>query len=175
MPTLKSLEYTPELKDKALELAATVGYRAASKQLDVAWQTIQGWAKHPANVERWAELRRNNAPVWRSRAAATMEELVDEYTDLEAHALTKAKGAFDQLEPRDVGNFLRSVAVAKGVTADHVGKLRGQPTHIIEQRADPAQLEKAMMKLLESVDSTAEDITDADAELAPAELPQETT
>ncbi len=165
MPTLKSLEYTPELKDKALELAAVIGYRPASLQLDIAWQTIQGWAKHPDYVERWAELRRNNAPVWRSRAAATMEELVDEYTDLEAHALTKAKGAFDQLEPRDVGNFLRSVAVAKGVTADHISKLRGQPTHIIEQRADPAQLEKAMLAILDTVNSDAVELDDEIQEL----------
>ena len=156
-------EYDDDFKLKALELAAAIGQRPAARQLQIPAGTVQEWCKHPKYVERYSELRKQQAPKWRERAAATLEELVDGYTQLEVDALSKAAEVIEknELEPRDVANFLRSVAVAKGVTADHVAKLRGQPTHIVERRADPVQLEQAMAKLLNSVESTAEELPPA--------------
>ena len=166
-----SRDYPEDFVNKALELAAAIGIRPAARQLEVSEGTIRGWTKHPEALERYAELRKHNAPKWRERAAATLEELVDGYTQLEVDAMEKAAGAIEHLEPRDVANFLRSVAVAKGVTADHVAKLRGQPDRIIERRVDAAQLEQAMAKLLGTVDVDAEDITDVEALPAPAPDP----
>jgi hypothetical protein len=166
---MASRDYPDDLVQKALELGAAIGIRPAAKQLEVPFQTIHGWTKHPDYAPRWAELRHQHAPAWRKRMAATLEELVDDYTAYEAKVLEDVTGRdLEKLETRDVGNLLRSVAVAKGVTADHVGKLRGQPDVVVERRVDAAQLEQAMQRLLEqapAVDSTAEEIT-------PDELPE---
>lgn len=169
-----SRDYPADFVDKALELAAAIGIRPAARQLEVNEATIRGWTKHPEAVERYADLRKHHAPKWRERAAATLEELVDGYTQLEVDAMEKAAGAIEHLEPRDVANFLRSVAVAKGVTADHVAKLRGQPSQIVERRIDAAQLEQAMAALLGAgtVDADAE-VIEAEALPAPAPDPDQ--
>lgn len=163
--------YPEDVKLKALELAATLSCREAARQLDIPRGTLQKWIKHPDYAERYATMRKENAPKWRERAAATLEELVDGYTQLEVDALKNAAQALEsgKMEPRDVANFLRSVAVAKGVNADHVAKLRGQPNIIVERRADPVQLEQAMAALLaQTVDHDGEP-----EELPPAEaLPE---
>jgi hypothetical protein len=148
--------YPPAFVDKALELASAIGMRSAARALEMPYSTLERWTKHEDYAARWSELRRDHAPRWRARAAATMEELVDEYAQLEAKTLVEASGAVDKLDRRDVGNFLRSIAVAKGVTADHVSKLRGQPNVIVERRYDAAALEQAMQQLLDSAEELPE-------------------
>jgi len=168
-----SRDYPEDFVDKALELAAAIGIRPAARQLEVSEGTIRGWTKHPEALERYAELRKQNAPKWRERAAATLEELVDGYTKLEVDAMEKAAAAIDELEPRDVANFLRSVAVAKGVNADHVAKLRGQPNVVVERRIDAAQLEQAMAALLGAGTVDADEVTDVtEVEALPAPEPE---
>lgn len=153
---MPSRDYPPEVVDKALELGATIGVSAAARRLAIPRGTVDQWTRHPDYVERWAELRRINAPKWRERAAMTMEELVDEYASVEADALDKAKQQLPELEPRDMANFLRSVATAKGITADHVGKLRGQPAVIVEHTINAERIEQAMTALLKVADETVE-------------------
>lgn len=168
---MASRDYPDDFVDKALELAAAIGIRPAARQLSIPVSTLDVWTKQPDHLERWAELRRVHAPKWRARAAITMEQLVDEYALLEAKALEKAKEALPDLDPRDVANFVRSIAVAKGVTADHVGKLRGQPTQIVEHTVNAERLEAAMAKLLEeaeTVEGTATELP-APAEIEPAD------
>ena len=165
---MASRDYPESFVLKALELAAAIGFRPAARQLEINEATIRNWTRQADYVEKWSELRKHNAPKWRERAAATLEELVDGYTQLEVDALKEATKALEKLEPRDVATLLRSVAVAKGVNADHVAKLRGQPDKVVEHRLDVGQLEQAMQELLEQAnptDSTAEEITDAVPEL----------
>jgi hypothetical protein len=164
--------YPDDVIEKALTLAATIGIRPASRELQIPHQTISAWTSKPAWSERWADLRKHDAPKWRERAAATLEELVDGYTAIEVAALERAQQALGELEPRDVGTFVRSIATAKGITAEHVAKLRGQPDKVVEHRYDADKLESAMAKLLESVAGEAEEITDA-VEALPAP-PEET-
>lgn len=161
-------DYPDDFVDKALALAATIGIRPAARQLEIPFQTLDRWTKHPEAAARWSELRRIHAPKWRERAAVPLEQLVDEYSEALAKALAKADRAIEEMDPKDLGNFIRSIAVAQGVAADHVGKLRGQPTHVTEVNVNVPQLEQAMQKLLneaETVDGSAEELP---------ELPQET-
>jgi hypothetical protein len=155
----QSRDYPPELIDKALALAATIGLRSAAEQLAIPYPTVQAWTKHPRNAERWAELRRIHAPKWRERAAIPLEELVDSYSEKLVKALQKADESLEKMEPRDIPNYIRSIAVAQGVAADHVAKLRGQPTHVTQVNFNAPQLEQAMQELLnQAVDSTAEEL-----------------
>lgn len=149
---MASRDYPEEFVQKALELGAAIGMRPAARQLEFPYATLEKWTKHPDYAARWSELRLQHAPAWRKRMAASLEELVDDYTDLQAEVLVKTKDEFKNLEPRDLGNLLRSLAVAQGITADHVGKLRGQPDVIVERRIDARQLEEAAMALLATVD-----------------------
>ena len=157
-------DYTVDFVDKALELAAAIGQRPAARQLEIPYETLKAWTKHPDNAERWSELRRLNAPKWRARAAVPLEDLVDEYAELQAKALKKAGKAVDEMDPKDVGNFLRSIAWAQSSAADQANRLRGHATHVHEHRiTDVTRLDAAMEQLrLEAakadVDSTAEEI-----------------
>ena len=158
---MPSREYPPEIVDKALELGAAIGVNAAARQLAIPRGTIDGWTRHPDYSQRWAELRRVNAPKWRERAAIPLEDLVDSHGKLLAKAMKRAEENIDELEPKDLGNFIRSVAWAQSAAADAAGKLRGQPTHIVEHTHSAAQLETGLRRLLEeatAIDSTAEEI-----------------
>jgi hypothetical protein len=158
-PGLRGERYPPEVKEKALELAAAIGIVAAGERLDIPFQSIHRWTQHPDYSERWVELRRVNAPKWRARAAVKLENLVDEYGELQAKALRRANEEVDELPAKDVGNFLRSVAWAQSTAADQAGRLRGQPAQIVEHRVNSEQLEASMQRLLsEAVDSTAEEV-----------------
>jgi hypothetical protein len=166
----KTKDYTPELKDKALELAASIGLKAAGTQLGVPWQTIQTWAKHPDNAERWSELRRIHAPAWRARAAIPLEDLVDEYGELQAKTLRKAAKLVDEdkLEPKDVGNFLRSIAWAQNSAGTQANQLRGHATHVTEHRiVDVAKLDAAMEQLALEAAKTPYDVESSAEEIPP--------
>jgi hypothetical protein len=155
----KNERFPVEVKLKALELAAAIGFRPAGERLKIEEATIRSWSKHPDFAERWSEFRRVNAPKWRARAAEKLEDLVDEYGELQAKALRRANEEVDELPAKDVGNFLRSVAWAQSSAADQAGRLRGQPTQVVEHRVNSEQLEASMQRLLsEAVDSTAEEI-----------------
>jgi hypothetical protein len=156
----KTKDYTPELKDKALELAASIGLKAAGTQLGVPWQTIQ----------TWAELRRIHAPAWRARAAIPLEDLVDEYGELQAKTLRKAAKLVDEdkLEPKDVGNFLRSIAWAQNSAGTQANQLRGHATHVTEHRiVDVAKLDAAMEQLALEAAKTPYDVESSAEEIPP--------
>lgn len=159
-------DYPEDTVHKALELAAAIGIRAAGRSLEIPEKTIRNWASNPAYSERWAELRRVNAPKWRARAAVPLEDLVDEYAVTLAEALRIAHDQITELDPKDLGNFIRSIAVAHGVASDHVGKLRGQPTQIVEHTVNAERLEAAMTALLEE----AKTIEGSAVEVEPPEL-----
>ena len=153
--------YTQDVIHKTLELAAAIGVKPAAKQMDIPRGTVDSWTRQPQYSELWAELRRLNAPKWHARAAVPLEDLVDEYGETLAKALKRATRQLDEIPPRDLGNFIRSIAVAHGVASDHVGKLRGQPTQVVEHVHSAERLEKGMQLLLEqaaAIDSTAEEI-----------------
>jgi hypothetical protein len=164
---MASRDYPPEVVDKALELAAAIGIRPAAQQLEIPYQTIHGWTRHPDFTERWSEHRRVNAPKWRDRAAIRLEELVDEYSAALAAAVERADEAIESMDPRDLGNFIRSIAVAQGIAADHVAKLRGQPAQVHELHANVRQLEAALETLRleagQAIDTTAEELLPAAA------------
>ena len=127
-------DYPEDFVLKALELAAAIGQRPAAEQLEMPYETLHSWTKMPEHAERWSELRRVNAPKWRARAAVPLEDLVDEYAELQAKALKKAGKAVDEMDPKDVGNFLRSIAWAQSSAADQANRLRGHATHVHEHR-----------------------------------------
>jgi hypothetical protein len=161
---MPSRDYPDEFVYKALELAATTSTRSAAEALEMPESTLRHWTTQPDYQERWVELRRINAPKWRERMAVPLEDIVDSYAELERKALEKAQTALENLDPKDVGNFLRSISWAKNHTAEAAGKLRGQPSQVVEHRVTAGQLEKGLAELEQlakaaaAVESTAEEL-----------------
>jgi hypothetical protein len=155
-------KYSDEAVEQALELASVIGIREAAKQLGINPSTLSAWTRSPTWLQRWSELRKHNAPKWREKIAVPMEDLVSRYVALQERLVEKFEEEVDNLDPRDLGNSLRSLAVAMGVTTDKAERLRDRPDTVVEHKISAAQLERAMERLLgESVDSTATEIVDA--------------
>jgi hypothetical protein len=146
--------------EKALIAAATLGIRPAARELEIPESTIRGMLNQ--DPERYAELKAQEAPKWRARAAAEIEDVVSDLTDLERLAAGRLRERLEKVEDKDLARTLKDISTSKGINAQHVANLRGQPTEVHEHRFSLEVVQKAIA----SIETTAEEVESP--ELPPA-------
>ena len=164
--------YPEEDVDRGLIAAATLGIRPAERETGIPESTIRGWID--SYPERYAELREQEAPRWRARAAAAFEDVVEEMSAVEWELVKKMKDEAPDLQGKDVANALKSVSIAKGINTDKANVLRGQPAATVEHRIDMAAIDR-LLREVGAVSATAtgavrfeeDDVLDAEVVDAP--------
>jgi hypothetical protein len=159
--------YSEEDIERGLMAAATLGLRPAERETGIPESTLRGWIDH--YPDRYAQIRRDEAPKWRARAASAFEDVVEGLTDVEWDLLEQMKEKADTLDGRDTANALKSVAIAKGINADKANVLRGMPTEAVEHKISFELVSKAIAQL-EAMDrgETVEDAQVVDLGELPA-------
>jgi hypothetical protein len=144
--------------EKALIAAATLGIRPAARELDMPVATLYQWTQQ--QPERYAEIKTEEAPKWRARAAAGFEDIVEGLTEAENKILTRLQDRVDKLDDKDLARTLKDVSTSKGINSQHVHQLRGQPAQVIEHKVNLTLVQKAIEQLEkpDSVDSTAVEV-----------------
>ncbi|MDP9143763.1 MAG: hypothetical protein M3N43_03555 [Actinomycetota bacterium] len=97
--------------------------------------TLDHWKKN-AHVARYEQLRAE----WEKRrdldTAERMDALVSRALDIEEDILEKTAEKVDKIDPRDLANAFKNLAIGSGVLQDKSDRLRGKPAGVIEHRHD---------------------------------------
>jgi hypothetical protein len=156
--------YSEEDVDRGLIAAATLGLRPAERETGIPESTLRGWIDN--YPERYSQIRTEEAPKWRERAAAAFEDVVEGLTDVEWDLLKRMKEQAESLDGKDTANALKNVAIAKGINTDKANVLRGMPAATTEHKFSFELVTKAIAALeaMDTVEGTAEEIPVPDGE-----------
>jgi hypothetical protein len=137
-----SKRYPEEEIERGLIAAATLGVRPAGRETGIPESTLRGWIdQYPA---RYAEIRAQQAPKWRARAAAAFADIIEALTDVEWDLLRRLKEEVPRLQGKDAANALKSVGIDKGINTDKANVLRGMPSGTVHHDVDISLLNKAI-------------------------------
>jgi hypothetical protein len=108
--------------------------------------TLDHWKK-VAHPERYAQLR----VEWEKRrdldAAERMDALVSRALDIEEEILEKTAEKVDEIDPRDLANAFKNLAIGSGVLQDKSDRIKGKPAAAIEHRLEVAQIDRMLAQL----------------------------
>jgi hypothetical protein len=109
--------------------------------------TLDHWKK-VAHPERYEQLRTE----WEKRrdldAAERMDALVSRALDIEEEILEKTAEKVDKIDPRDLANAFKNLAIGSGVLQDKSDRLRGKPAVVVEHQHNLLpQIERALAEL----------------------------
>jgi hypothetical protein len=108
--------------------------------------TLDHWKK-VAHPERYEQLRAE----WEKRrdldAAERMDALVSRALDIEEEILEKTAEKVDKIDPRDLANAFKNLAIGSGVLQDKSDRIKGKPAAAIEHRLDVAQIDRMLAQL----------------------------
>ena len=98
---------TREDKLKAVELSAIFGYRKVAASLNLNENTVKDWCYRYFNKE-YRDFREGSQSEWRANLAAEMEDLAQNYGQVERKALEKAEEMLDdpEIDARDVASLI---------------------------------------------------------------------
>ena len=139
--------YTESERHAALELAATAGRRAASRQLGVSTATIQKWIeKYPA---LWSDLRAANPDVQKRGFARRLEDLAEDYLVNEHDAIARAAKLLPEADAKETAALMKAMGSAR--MAATTGSRQVLPeAEIHEHNINFPALEAAIERLLDS-------------------------
>ena len=105
--------------------------------------TLDHWKKvsHP---ERYEQLRAEMEKPRDLNAAERMDALVSRALDIEEDLLEKTADKLDQIDPRDLANAYKNIAIGSGVLQDKSDRIKGKPSVLVEHRYDVTAIEAAM-------------------------------
>jgi transposase-like protein len=158
----KPRTFSEEDKQAALRLAATIGLRAASRELDISKSVLHNWKK--AYPQLWSDLRAGNVDKYQQNFANRLEELADEYADVEALAareafkrIKKGQTVLDNdgelvenvpLDAKELAALIKALSSGRANAVLNTRAVRGEPTERIEHTLNIPALETAMEQLL---------------------------
>lgn len=153
--------YTREQKLQAVELAAVHGLTRTAESLKVPIDTMKKWLYRDFKQE-YADFRGGKQSEWRASFAAEMEDLAQNYGEVERKALEKAQALLDsgEVDARDVASLIKGMGAARASAASVGGKARGEPDEVhqhVISFPDLERLEAALRR--DTIEGTATEIT----------------
>lgn len=136
---------------------------AAQFDMPIDEATLRYW-RDKTHTERYAALASEAQAKVRERAAAQFERVVFAATDTELDILDQFNAALQagEIPAKELPGAARNIATVKGINADKAALARNQPTQVVEIRG-AEELYAAMRGLgVDVIDSTTEDIEDAE-------------
>lgn len=139
--------YTEEERHAGLELAATVGPRAAARQLDVSVKTLYRWMDRYPKL--WSDLRAGDPTAHRRGFAHRLEDLADRYAASENDLLDEIDdGKLKPTDAREAAALIKAMGSSRQAAVAGARVVSGDPDQVVEHQINFPALEQAMERLL---------------------------
>lgn len=169
---------TTEIEQGLAELvlvgnSETASKRLAARGLRVSAGRLRSW-RTDTYVDRYLEVRRRLLPQIRETLAQAAEDNAKLLAETERQLAQRLHDQAGDLETKDLGKAVQSVAIAMGINVDKTLLLRGEPTQISMQRAPDEILAEIDRRLHElgTIDGTATEIVEYREPSAPVQEPK---
>lgn len=141
--------YSDDEKRAALKLAAQIGTAPAARELGTYPGTIRRFRNQ--FPEFWSELIAGPdvAPARRQRAAESLEDLADAYTEREFEALEAAEALIKTADARELAMLMKAMGASRHAATAGGRAHRGEDVQHVEHNINFAALEMAAQAILE--------------------------
>lgn len=139
--------YTEEEHKAALELAATIGPRAAARELEIERRSLYRWMeKYP---KFWSDLRAGDPAAHKRNVAGRLEELADRYRGAEHDLLDRVEETIipKLADPKEAAALLKAMGSSRQAAIAGARVISGEPDQVEHTINFPA-IEAAMERLL---------------------------
>jgi hypothetical protein len=136
--TVAHRKYTPAEEERALCVLAITGNAEAARRqlaaqgLDIPARTLRAWRL--THADRIRELTNKHLAQVREVIAGDLQRTAMEAGEVEREALAKTRKQLKDGTIKDASTAARNASVSKGISLDHMQKMRGEPTQIVEHR-----------------------------------------
>ncbi len=155
--------FTREQKLQAVELAAVHGPTKTAEAIKVSLETLKSWIYRDFPKE-YAEFRGGKISEWRQSFAAEMEDLAQNYGEVERKALGVADRMLDdpEIDAKDVASLIKGMGAARASASNTGSRARGEPDEVHDHRISFPQLERieAALRQAHSIEGSATDLPD---------------
>lgn len=145
--------FSDDDKRAALRLAAEIGVRPAARELELSLSAIARWKKQ--FPELWSDLTSGRIDDRPTAFAQTLDELAEEYADVEREALERAAKLLPRADGKEVAALMKGLSTGRATAIAGSQRLRGVPDETSELRVSFPQIEQALEALLGSAERPA--------------------
>lgn len=140
---MSASRHTREQKLQAVELAAVHGPTKTARALKIPTGTLTVWCYQDFRNE-YTSFREGQISEWRRSFAAEMEDLAQNYGEVERKALDVAERLLEDpdVEAKDVASLIKGMGAARSSASSVGGKARGEPDEVVQHQINFPQLER---------------------------------